>query len=146
MPIIPTIIYCEIDNTIDPTLIKGGVATAVIRPITQRGDLLDFISEEMRPPFNHIFRFEQSGFEVLLESTPKDIVECRKDFGLLSDLGYYKVQEISIDRLKEPNTKPDIYQICLNDIKNCYDPKLVYLLNSAFNESIIKARKNQSVF
>ena len=146
MLIVPTLRYCEIDSTIDPTLNGNGVAIALVRLITQRGDLLDFISEEMRPPFNHIFRFEQSGFEVLLESTPKDIVECRKDFGLLSDLGYYKVQEISIDRLKEPNTKTGIYQICLNDIKNCYDPKLAYLLNSAFNESIIKARKNQSVF
>ena len=145
MLIVPTLRYCKNDNKIDKTVNEEGVAIALVRTITQRGDLLDFISEKMRPPFNCIFRFEQPDFEVLLKSTQKNITNCRKDFGWLSDLGYYKVQEISIDRLKEPDNETYICQSCLNDIRNCYDPKLAYLVDITFNESMIKAHKKQSI-
>ena len=146
MLIVPTLRYCKIDSTIDSTVDGEGVAIAVVRPITQRGDLLDFISEKMRPTFNHIFRFERNGFEVLLESAQRDINECKKDFGWLNDLGYYEVQEISIGKVKKPNTTEDPYQSCLNDIRGCYDPRLAYLVDAIFNESKIKAHKRRQIF
>lgn len=146
---IATLRYCKIDNRIDKTVNREGVAIAVVRSITPNGDLLDFISEEMKPTFNRIFRFErkfkQSGFEVLLESTQKDIDECRKDFEWLDNLGYYEVREIDIDGLKEPNTTKDPYRSCLNDIRSCYDIRLAYLVDITFNESMIKVHKRQLI-
>jgi len=56
---IATLRYCKIDNRIDKTVNREGVAIAVVRSITPNGDLLDFISEEMKPTFNRIFRFER---------------------------------------------------------------------------------------
>ena len=52
---IATLRYCKIDNRIDKTVNREGVAIAVVRSITPNGDLLDFISEEMKKlPRNYL--------------------------------------------------------------------------------------------
>jgi len=142
---VATLRYCEIDSTIDLTVNGKGVAIAIVRPTTKRGDLFDIISEEMQPIFNRIFRFEQNDFEFLLESTQRDITDCRENFGWLNELKYYEVQEVSVDKLEEPTNKTNIYQLCLEDIRNCYSPKLAYLMGIAFNNSMIVVHKRQSI-